>query len=108
MTKVVVEPGICDFITVVEVKRLSAQRVRVVITSECEMVRKMNSELVEVDWQDVLKQPLDSLAYKSALQHINHVACPIPVAILKAIEVEVGAAAPKNITIRFETVDHSN
>ncbi|MBI4316389.1 MAG: hypothetical protein HY679_10665, partial [Chloroflexi bacterium] len=33
-----------------------------------------------------------------------HTACPIPAAILKAIEVEVGIALPKDVTITFSSL----
>jgi hypothetical protein len=105
MTRIVVEPGICEFTTVVEVTRLSAWRVRVVINTGCEMVSEMNSELEELDWRDVLRQEWDSAVYKSSARHIRHAACPIPIAILKAIEVEVGAAVPKDITMQFEATN---
>jgi len=36
-----------------------------------------------------------------------HAACPVPVAILKAIEVEVEAATSKEVSIRFERVVES-
>jgi len=102
MTKVVVEAGICGFTATIEVVRLSARRVRVRVVSECEMVSEMNSQLEELDWQDALRQLEDSPVYNSAFEHIKHPACPVPVAILKAIEVEVGAALPQDVAIRFE------
>jgi hypothetical protein len=43
----------------------------------------------------------ESVVYQSAARHIRHTACPIPAAILKAIEVEVGIALPQDVTITF-------
>jgi len=103
MTKATVDAGICGFTALIEVIRLSPQRVRVAVTSECEMVSKMGEELKDLNWRDVLHQREDCLLYKSFRQHVKHVACPIPIAILKAIEVEVGAALPRDVAIRFET-----
>jgi hypothetical protein len=102
MTRIVVEPGICDFTTVVKVTKLSARRVRVVINTDCDMVSEMNSKLKELNWRDALGHQGDSFIHKTSTRHIKHAACPIPVAILKAIEVEVGAAAPKDVVIHFE------
>lgn len=104
MTTVVVDPGICGFVTTVEVVRLTAHRVRVSITSGCEMVNEMNSQLSELNWSDALRQPEQSVVYKRASQHIGHCACPVPMAILKAIEVEVGAALPQDVVVRFEPI----
>jgi len=37
-----------------------------------------------------------------ASRDISHAACPVPSAILKAIEVEVGAALPQDVTMTIE------
>jgi hypothetical protein len=103
MTQATVDAGICGFTALVEVIRLSPQRVSVAITSDCDMVSKMGEELTDIDWREALNQQQDSPLYKSSQQHIKHVACPVPIAILKAIEVEVGAALPGDVVIRFET-----
>jgi len=107
MTKVVVEAGICGFSITVEVVRLSARKVRVSVASECDIVREMNNQLGELEWQDALKPLADSPVYKSAFEHIKHPACPVLVAIGKAIEVEVGVALPRDVVIRFEPTNHS-
>lgn len=103
MTKATVDAGICGFTTLIEVVTLSSQRVRVSVTSDCEMVSKMGEKLRDIDWRDALEQRENCLLYKSLQQHIKHVACPVPIAGLKAIEVEVGAALPRDVVIRFET-----
>ncbi len=103
MTKATVDAGICGFTALIEVIRLSSQTLRVVVTSDCEMVSKMGEELRDIDWHDALNQREDCLLYKSLQEHIKHAACPVPIAILKAIEVEVGAALPRDVLIRFET-----
>lgn len=64
-------------------------------------------EVGELEWQDALEPLADSPVYKSALEHIKHPACPVLVAIVKAIEVEVGVALPRDVVIRFETTNHS-
>jgi hypothetical protein len=103
MTKVVIEAGICGYTITVEATKLSRRRVRVTIAGDCDMVNQMNSQLWELDWRDALKPPEESVVYKCASKHIRHVACPVPMAIMKAIEAEVGAALPKDVAVRFET-----
>jgi hypothetical protein len=67
----------------------------------------MNPDLARVQWKgkghEVFKRMTESAVYQSAAQHIRHTACPIPTAILKAIEVEVGIALPKDVTITFSS-----
>ena len=102
MTTVVVDAGVCGFSTKVEIYRLSARTVSVVLTSDCEMVSQVAEQIRELDWQDTLRESKDSLVYKSALQCIKHTSCPVPLGIIKAIEVEVGVALPKDVAIHFE------
>ena len=81
--------------------------VRVVITSACDQITAMNPDLSRVQWKGkghlVFKRMTESAIYQSAARHIRHTACPIPAAILKAIEVEVGIALPKDVTITFSS-----
>ena len=103
MTEVVVEAGICGFTATVKVTKLSNRKLGVVIASDCEILGELGNELQELDWPDALRSPGNTIVYESAFRHIKHTACTIPVAILKAIEVEVGAALPKDVSIRFQT-----
>ena len=107
MTNVTVEAGICGFTSTIEVSKLSAKRVRVDITSDCEMVSKLGEQLHDVELRNVLKLPENPLLCKCAHRYIRHVACPVPVAILKAIEVEVGLALAKDVVIHFDVAKHS-
>tara|TARA_B100001971_G_C17687697_1_gene285428 strand:- start:162 stop:290 length:129 start_codon:yes stop_codon:yes gene_type:complete len=40
--------------------------------------------------------------HKIASKYIRHLACVIPSAIVKAVEVEVGLALPKNAVIKIK------
>ena len=105
MTKAVVNPGICGNISVVDVERVSKRRVKVNIKSNCEMVVKMSQALSELDKNEVLKSPLHSIVYQLASEYSLHASCPIPMAILKAIEVEVGLALPRPVLVNLTTTE---
>jgi hypothetical protein len=106
MTKVVVDPGICGMTTTIEVVSLPAHKVRVTIVSDCEMVSKMGEQLKELDWPSLWRQRGNGYdIYQAALQCERHITCPVPVAILKAIEAEAGLALPKDVAIRFKSID---
>jgi hypothetical protein len=107
MTRVIVDAGICGFTATIEVFKLSAKRVRVDISSDCEMVSKLGEQLREVEWINALKLPENPLLCKCAHRYINHVDCPVPVAIIKAIEVEVGLALAKDAVIHFDVAKHN-
>ena len=96
MTRVIVNPGICGFTTTIEVDTVAKQRVKVVITSDCEMVTKLGESLTEVDPWEALKQG-------QALSEYVHATCPVPIAVLKAIEAEAELALPCDVVVLFDT-----
>lgn len=104
-TKLVVDAGICGNTTTIDVVSLPGHKVTVTVTSDCEVVSKMGEGLKELDWLGLWKQQGDGYsAYKAASRSTRHFLCPIPVAVLKAIEVEAGLALPKDVTFSFKTV----
>lgn len=105
MAKAEVYVGDCGHSAVVEVRRLSKDTVQVKIHSACEMLTAMNDDLAAVRWRgkdhQVFRPIPESAIYRSAGCHIRHPGCPIPAAIIKAIEVEVGVALARDVTIRI-------
>jgi hypothetical protein len=105
MTRAVVTPGICDKYATVEVIKVGKRGVRIEIASDCEMVSKMAKSLVGLDQWDALKPHVESSIYKSASSCRLHTSCPVPMAVLKAIEIEAGLALPQPVLVYFETVE---
>ena len=68
------------------------------------MITMLAQSLAEVDPWDAIKRFGDGEINKAALNCGLHVTCPVPMAILKAIEVEAGLALPRDIVIRFEDI----
>ena len=101
MTVVEVDAGSCGFTTKIEILKIDDQMVRVVVSSDCEMITKWGEELHTLDWGQCLRDFVDSPVFQCASKHVGHVACPVSVALLKAMEVEVGVALPVDVTIRF-------
>ena len=102
MTKVVVDPGICGLQTTVEVDKVSKRKVKVIIASDCEIVTQLGNSLTEVDQWEAIKQYGDCQVLKAASKCHMHVTCPVPVAVLKAIEVEAGLALPRDVLVQFK------
>ena len=96
MTRVIVNPGHCGFTTTIEVDKVAKRRVKVVINSDCEMVTEMAESFTEVDAGQALKQG-------QALSEYVHATCPVPIAVLKAIEVEAGLGVPCDVVILFDS-----
>jgi hypothetical protein len=102
MTKVTVNPGICGFSVIIKVEKVENNKVHVFLESECEMVMDMCTDISSLKLKAALTDYLSNPVYRSAAEHIKHVACPIPAGILKAIEVEIGGALPRDASIVFE------
>ena len=108
MTRVVVDAGICGFCTTVEATRTGKRRVSIVVGSDCEAVAEMNGQLQDMDWLEALGPLTNSAVWDCACQHLKHPCCPVPIGILKAIEVELDLALPKDVMIHFEKLEESS
>lgn len=109
MTRVEVDAGSCGYSATIEAAKTDDRHVQVVIRSTCDQITAMNPDLTCLQWKgrghQVFRRMVESAVYQSAAQHIQHTACPVPAAILKAIEVEVGLALPKDVVITFVPPD---
>ena len=105
MTRGTINPGICGRVTNIEVVETEQWRVRLKLDSDCDMVTKMGESLTELDLRDALKSQVDSIVYKLASEYCSHASCPVPMAILKTMEVEAGMALPKSVLFTFEPGD---
>jgi hypothetical protein len=101
MTKVIVSSGACGFTVTVTAERGEEKKILIVLDTACEMVKKMQEDIASVDRMVTLIGFLDNPVYRSAAKHLRHAACPVPSAILKAIETEAGMNVPKDVRIEF-------
>jgi hypothetical protein len=102
MTRVAVECGACGFSADLEVVRAGNRQVRLKVASGCEAVNRWGAAVARIRWPAVLgRAPEIQEFWGSALDMLTHRTCPVPLAVLKAIEAEIGAARPADVTIRF-------
>jgi len=93
--------GNCGFNTKVEAT-MDGKICKLNIESECEAIRKMAEHLTEVE-------PYKEISFKRAMPRIHeaghkfctHAACPVPVGIVKAVEIEAKLALPTDVTIKL-------
>lgn len=93
--------GNCGFSTKVEAT-MDGKTCKLSITSECAAIQKMAAELTEVN-------PFQEISFRRAMPAIHaaghkfctHAACPVPVGIVKAVEVEAKLALPTDVTIKL-------
>ena len=80
--------------------------VRIQLISACQDLRKLNEDLNRVDCSTgVFGSMVDSVIYKAASARLKNSDCPVPCAIIKAIQVELGGAIPKEVTIKIKKED---
>ena len=78
---------------------------KVTVNSCCDKVIKLDESLGEIDQWEATKPLFDCVVYKAAAECKLHITCPVPIAILKAIEVETGLAVQRDASLHFELDD---
>jgi len=101
MTTVIVNSGACGFKIIIKAKKGKEKKIDLSLDTACEMVQKMLTDIATVDHRVTLIGFRDNPIYLSAAKNLKHVACPVPSAILKAIETETGMNVPKDARIEF-------
>lgn len=105
MTKVLIDPGVCGFITSVEAHSDDQMTVEVTVKSGCDSIRAMMDELGSTfdAYEICLKKPGDGAFFDYAKEHFPvHAACPVLSGIIKCMEVECRLALKKDVSIKFE------
>ena len=101
MTRAKIQSGICGFSATVEA-RMDGRRCVVSVDSDCKAIQELAEDLREVDpFQEISFRGKGSHVLEMGAKHCPHTACPVPVGIIKAIEVEAGLALPKDAVIRL-------
>ncbi len=105
MTKVMIDPGVCGFITSVEAHSEDQMDVQVTVKSGCESIRSMMDALGNTfdAYEICLKKPGDGAFFAYAKENFPvHAACPVLSGIIKCMEVECSLALKKDVSIKFE------
>jgi hypothetical protein len=105
MAKAEIVSGICGFTASVGTPMEGRRRV-LAIESECDAIQRLAEALPEVDpFQEISSSGEGPRALKLGAEHCYHPACPVPVGIIKAVEVEAGLALPTAATIELSASD---
>jgi hypothetical protein len=100
-----VEPGVCNFDTVVTADSEDSQRVTFEFASECETIKAFGDLVREISPVDaimtlgneenpVLAKARELLQAKGCCE-----ACVVPAAAVKAMQVAAGLALPRDVTL---------
>lgn len=103
MIEVEVCAGICGFKTIIQVEDLKKYKATCTMITGCPNHKKV-AKILENETINVMNELFrkgESQVMKACQGVIPHASCPVPAAILKALEVGVGLALPADATITF-------
>ncbi len=107
MAKAEVTAGICGFKTEIEATADAANPflVHLQFDSPCKAVQRFGDELKDVDaLVECTGRSLSSsqaVVFECGRNCLSHAACPVPVAVIKAVEIAAGLALPKDVEIKL-------
>lgn len=95
-----IHSGVCGFTTVVEATAVKRREVQISIQSGCPHIQMMAESLTVVDpYQEISCRQQVSSIISAGLKHCVHAACPVPVGMVKAVEVAAKLALPRDVVI---------
>jgi hypothetical protein len=101
LAKAKINSGICGFTATVET-RMEGSKCLVSIQSDCDAIQRLGEELTEVEpFQEISFRGKGPATLKLGAKHCYHAACPVPVGIIKAVEVSAGLALPADAGIKL-------
>lgn len=101
LAKAKINSGVCGFKTEVEAT-LNGKVCELVIISDCRAIQKLAQDLRQVDpLQEISFHKSIPQTIQMSIQHCSHASCPVPVGIIKVIEVEAKLALPADVSIKL-------
>lgn len=104
MKKISVFAGACGEKVEATAESADGRYVRISITQCCRHVSLMKSTLENgpLDGFELMRNIRKSMIYDAAGACLPHVTCPVPSALHKLVEAELGLAVPVDVTIKFD------
>ena len=100
MSKAEINSGVCGHVSTVEAS-MDGKVCKVSITSDCKAIQELAQELTEVNpMMEISCKRSTPQTLQLGMKHCYHAACPVPVGIIKAIEVAAKLALPKDAVIK--------
>ena len=101
---VTAEPGICGFPCTIKAQKSDNRIVTVEINgSECKQIQRLSTYMTEMSLKELFMPLTCNPVYVAAEKAGCHPSCAIPAAVLKAVEVALGMALPKEVRIKFKS-----
>jgi hypothetical protein len=101
LSKAEITSGICGFTTIVKAQQ-QGRIVKLSIQSDCKAIQRLAGELTEVEpFQEITFRGKGPRTLEAGALYCSHPGCPVPVGIVKAVEVEAGLALPADAVIKL-------
>jgi hypothetical protein len=98
-----VNAGICGFACRIEAWKIDKRAVGLEISeSECQQVQQFSDLVSKLTIKEIFMPVTRNPVYLAAQQSGCHASCPIPMAVLKAAEVAMEMALPREVSVQFE------
>ncbi len=98
-----VDTGICGFPCRVKAWKTGKRTAGLEITgTDCKMIQKYSITLDDITIKDLFLPLTRNPIFIAAEKACCHNACPVPSAVVKAVEVVMGLALKKDVAFRFE------
>jgi hypothetical protein len=100
MIKVEVDAGICGFVSVITAESGDMQNVEVTFRTNCPNLKPLEGDPIGVDaYTEAFGPAGDTEVYRIMRPYVKHAACPVPMAMVKAVEAAAGLALPKDVRV---------
>lgn len=107
-TCVSVEAGVCGFTCYIRTRRIAKHTVSIRLSrSECGQIQRLAERLTQMTLTELFAPVTRNPAFVNAQKAGCHSSCVIPAAVLKAVEVAMGMALPRDVVLHFETCSRS-
>lgn len=95
-----VDPGICGFYCEIRATSSNKRMARIsIIDSNCKNIQRLSAGIGEVAMADLFLPLCRNPVLMAAEKAGCHAACPVPTALIKAVEAAMGLALPKSVVI---------
>jgi Family of unknown function (DUF6951) len=97
-----VQPGVCGFPCTIRAKKTDRRTVAVTISgSQCRQIQKLSGCVTVLSMKELFIPLTRNPVYTSAEQSGCHASCAVPSAILKAAEVAMEMAVPRDVQFQI-------
>ena len=102
MATVEVDAGVCGFVSSVKVTPIDRKTVAIEFRTACPNLKPLEEELQQATgFKECFAKVGDSGIYETFRKYCKHPACPVPLAVIKGIEVASGLALPRDVDIKI-------